>query len=65
MPLEPVHRMLGDRPKGGDCPGEPMLGGVLAEAVLAGVHQRGDLGEVGAASGVGDAGDLRGKVQVV
>ena len=37
-----------------------MFGGVLAEAVLAGVHQRGDLGDVGAAFGVGDAGDLRG-----
>ena len=37
-----------------------MLGGVLADAVLAGVHQRGDLPDVGAASGVGDLGDLRG-----
>ena len=36
-----------------------MLGGVLADPVL-GVHQRGDLGDVGAAVGVGDAGDLRG-----
>jgi hypothetical protein len=32
-------------------------GGVLAEALLAGVHQHGDLGEVGAAFGVGDRGD--------
>ena len=52
--------MLGDRAEGGDRPGEPVLGGVLAEAVLAGVHQRGDLGDVGAAFGVGDGGDLRG-----
>ena len=52
--------MLGDRAEGGDRPGEPVLGGVLAEAVLAGVHQRGDLRCVGAAFGVGDAGDLRG-----
>ena len=34
------------------------LGGVLADAVLAGVHQRGDLGDVGAAFGVGEGGDL-------
>jgi hypothetical protein len=33
---------------------------VLADAVLAGVHQRGNLGQVGAAFGVGDLGDLRG-----
>ena len=52
--------MLGDRAEGGDRPGERVLGGVLADAVLAGVHQRGDLGEVGAAFGVGDGGDLRG-----
>ena len=37
-----------------------MLGGVLADPVLARVHQRGDLGDVGAAFGVGDGGDLRG-----
>ena len=37
-----------------------MLGGVLADAVLARVHQRGDLRGVGAACGVGDGGDLRG-----
>ena len=35
-----------------------MLGGVLADPVLAGVHQRGDLGQVGAAFGVGDGGNL-------
>ena len=52
--------MLRDRPEGSDRPGELMLGGVLADPVLAGVHQRGDLGDVGAAVGVGDAGDLRG-----
>ena len=33
---------------------------MLADPVLAGVHQRGDLGHVGAAVGVGDGGDLRG-----
>jgi hypothetical protein len=42
-----------------NCPGEGVLGGVFAEAVLAGVHQRGDLGQVGAAFGVGDGGELR------
>jgi hypothetical protein len=31
---------------------------VLADPVLARVHQRGDLGQVGAAVGVGDGGDL-------
>ena len=33
---------------------------MLADPVLAGVHQRGDLGDVGAAVRVGDGGDLRG-----
>jgi len=37
-----------------------VLGGVLADPVLAGIHQRGDLGEVGVTFGVGDRGDLRG-----
>ena len=37
-----------------------MLGGVLADPVAARVHQRGDLGDVGAAFRVGDAGYLRG-----
>ena len=41
-------------------PGQGVLGGVLADPVLAGVHQGGDLGDVGAAFGVGDGGDLRG-----
>jgi hypothetical protein len=36
------------------------VGDVLAEAFLAGVHQLGDLGDVGAAFGVGDGGDLLG-----
>jgi hypothetical protein len=35
-----------------------VLGGVLADAVLARVHHRGDLGEVGSALGIGDGGDL-------
>ena len=33
---------------------------MFAEALLAGVHERGDLGEVGAAFGVGDGGDACG-----
>ena len=33
---------------------------MYAEAFLAGVHQFGDPGDVGAAFGVGDGGDLRG-----
>jgi hypothetical protein len=37
-----------------------VLGGVLADPVLAGVHQRGDLGGVGLACRVGDGGDARG-----
>ena len=37
-----------------------MLGGVLADAVLAGVHHGRDLRGVGAAFGVGEGGDLRG-----
>ena len=60
LPVQPGWRMPGDRTKSGDRSGELMFGGVLADPVVAGVHQRGDLGEVGAAVGVGDAGDLRG-----
>ena len=58
LPVQPVHRVRGDRTQGGGRPGELMLGGVLADPVLAGVHQRGDLGQVRAACGVGDGGDL-------
>ena len=36
-----------------------MAGGVLADPVLAGVHQHGDLGNVGQAFGVGEGGDAR------
>jgi hypothetical protein len=36
-----------------------VAGGVLADPVRAGVHQRGDLGDVGLASGVGDRGNAR------
>ena len=50
----------GDRAEGSDGPGRGVLGGVLADPVLARVHQRGDLGGVGAALGVGDGGELRG-----
>ena len=48
----------GTGPRALDRPGQGVLGGVLADAVLAGVHQRGDLGQVRAALGVGDGGDL-------
>jgi hypothetical protein len=37
-----------------------MLGGVLAEPALAGIHHCGDLSDVGAAFRVGDGGDLGG-----
>ena len=60
LPVQPVQRVAGDRAQGADRPGQGVVGGVLADPVLAGVHQRGDLGHVGAASGVGDGGDLRG-----
>ena len=60
LPVQPVRRVLGDRAEGGDRPGQGVLGGVLADPVLAGVHQGSDLGEVGVAFGVGDGGDLRG-----
>jgi hypothetical protein len=53
--------MRGDRAEGGDRPGRGVLGGVLADAVLAGVYQRGDLSDVSAALGVGDLGDLYGE----
>ena len=52
--------MPGDRAEGVDRPGQGVVGGVLADPVLAGVHQGGDLGDVGVAFGVGDGGDLRG-----
>ena len=60
LPVQPVQRVPGDRAEGGDGPGRGVLGGVLADPVLAGVHQRGDLRGVGAAFGVGDGGELRG-----
>ena len=60
LPLEPVQRVFGDRAERGDSPGLGMSGGVLADAVLAGVHQRGDLGDVRLAGGVGEGGDLLG-----
>ena len=58
LPVEPVQRVAGDRAERGGGPGRGVAGGVLADAVLAGVHQRGDLGDVGAAFGVGEGGDL-------
>ena len=56
--LEPVQRVGGDRAERGGGPGRGVAGGVLADPVRAGVHQRGDLGDVGAAFGVGEGGDL-------
>ena len=58
LPVQPVQRVIGDRAQGVDRPRRAVLGGVLADAVLARVHQRGDLDQVGAAFGVGDGGDL-------
>jgi len=60
LPVPPVRRMIGHRAEGSHRPGQGVLGGVLADPVLAGVHQGGDLGGVGVAFGVGDGGDLRG-----
>jgi len=60
LPVQPVYRVLGYRAEGVDGPGQGVLGGVLADPVLAGIHQRGDLFGVGAAARVGDGGDLRG-----
>ena len=58
LPLEPVRRVGGDRAERGGGPGRGVAGGVLADPVRAGVHQRGDLGDVGPAFGVGEGGDL-------
>ena len=52
--------MLRHRAERADRPRRRAYGGVLAEALLAGVHERGDLGDVGAAFGVGDGGDACG-----
>ena len=60
LPVQPVHRILGYRAEGAGGPGQGVLGGVLADPVLAGIHQRGDLFGVGATVRVGDGGDLRG-----
>jgi hypothetical protein len=60
LPVQPVHRVPGHRPERAGRPGQGVPGGVLADPVLAGVYQRRDLGEVAAASGVGDDGDLSG-----
>ena len=58
LPLQPVRRVGGDRAERGGGPGRGVAGGVLADPVRAGVHQRGDLGHVRAAFGVGEGGDL-------
>jgi len=61
LPVEPVQRVGGDRAEGVDGPGRGVFGGVLADPVLAGVHQRGDLRGVRPTAGVDDAGgELRG-----
>jgi len=60
LPIQPVHRVRGDRAEGGDGPGRRVVGGVLADPIFARVHQRGDLGGVAAAVGVGDGGEPRG-----
>jgi hypothetical protein len=52
--------MGGDRAEGGGGPGQGVPGGVLADALFAGVHQCGDLAQPGVALGVGEGGDLRG-----
>jgi hypothetical protein len=49
-----------DRAERAGGPRRLVVGGVLADPVLAGIHQRRDLGDVGAAGGVGEGGDLRG-----
>jgi hypothetical protein len=56
--------VLGDRAQRVDCPGQGVPGGVLADPVLARVHQGGDLGDVGVASGAGDGGHLRGPARL-
>jgi hypothetical protein len=38
--------VIGHWAQGGDRPWQGALGGVLADPVLAGVHQRGELGQV-------------------
>jgi hypothetical protein len=56
LPVQPGARISGNRAEGGQGPGLGVRGGVFATAVLTGVHQRGDLGDVGAATGIGDRG---------
>src|SRR5262249_54543020 len=60
LPLKAVGRISGDRAERGGGPGPGGGGGVVADPVLAGVHQRRDLGDVRLAAGVGEGGDLRG-----
>ena len=58
LPFEPVQRVSRDRSERGGGPGRGVAGGVLADPLLARVHQRGDLGDVGLAGGVGKGGNL-------
>ena len=58
LPLKPTRRVGGDRAERGGGPGRGMVSGVLADPVRAGVQQRGDLGHVRPAFGVGEGGDL-------
>src|SRR6185437_13340382 len=60
LPGQSGCRVGRDRPEGVEGPGRGVFGGVLTDAVFAGVHQGGDLGEVGVAFGVGDGGDAGG-----
>jgi hypothetical protein len=43
LPVQPGHRVFGDRAESADRPGQGAGGGVLAEPFLAGIHQRRDL----------------------
>ena len=54
LPFQPGFRIGWDLSQDGDCPGKGGGGGVLADAFLAGVHERRDLGEVRGAFGVTD-----------
>ncbi len=60
LPVEPVCRARRYRSEGGDGPGQCVLGGVLADPVLALVHQLADPRGVCPALRVRDLGDLLG-----
>ena len=56
VPVVAADRVGRDRAEGRNRPGGRRLGGVLAQAASAVVHHGGDLGHVGAAVRVGQAG---------